>query len=94
MLKSLIYTRWTTCPARSNPFAGHFQNLPDMSGESGEFRILCGVTYNKISVMIKLNELILCSSAKYALLKNYLCQDRCLAWHSIDQKAGPNMVDI
>ncbi len=33
--------RWTFCPARSNSFAGHFQNSPDMSGESGEFRVLC-----------------------------------------------------
>ena len=32
--------RRSFCPARSNSFTGHFQNLPDMSGESGEFRVL------------------------------------------------------
>ncbi len=35
--------RWTFCPARSHSFTGHFQNSPDMSGESGEFFVLwCG----------------------------------------------------
>ena len=38
---SLKCSRWTKCPSRSNPFIGHFQNAPDMSGESGEFRVLC-----------------------------------------------------
>ena len=37
---SLIFSWRTKYPARSNPFAGYFQNSPDMSGQCGEFRIL------------------------------------------------------
>ncbi len=36
---SLIYACQTFCPARYNHFAGHFQNSPDMSGESSKFGI-------------------------------------------------------
>ncbi len=36
-----ISSRWTFCPARSYPFAGHLKFLPDMSGETGGFHVPC-----------------------------------------------------
>ena len=35
-IMSLIYTRWTKCPAKSSLSAGHFQNSLDMSDESSK----------------------------------------------------------
>ncbi len=35
-----ISSCWTSCPARIYPLAGHLKISPDMSGETGGFRIL------------------------------------------------------
>ncbi len=33
-----FFPHWTFCPAIEELFAGHFQNSPEISGVSGEFR--------------------------------------------------------
>ncbi len=62
--------RWTFCPARSNSFAGHFQNSPDMSGKSGEFRVLCqyqnmNIVWSSLNIILYVIYIIWC--------KNTLC---------------------
>ncbi len=40
-----ISSRWTFCPTRIYPFAGHLKISPDMFGETGGFHVLCYVHY-------------------------------------------------